>query len=552
MHSVLSVAMPSYHDLKRAATKRFGKCRVRPQDKFPEILEFRTRLNSMPSFPYALHPKADEVCSWQIQDPMLSNLSCSHSESIVVDSDSKFDKMLEHLIVQSQIAFDTESNHDDSFHSMICVLQLSSASQNFVVDVFKLFSRIRKDLSSIFQSPRILKIVHDTNDIQLLQRDFEIFCQATINMQEVFHLHIPQPHPISYAKMIQQLFNVELDKLGQHADWRVRPIPKQLISYAIRDTHYLIRAWDKVKRELLSKGVTLKDVLPSASISSLLRVYQFPKRPSATSVFDKVRLSSKRLLLAEEQTSTMVFLKLYDIRLRIAKETDRPEKRVLGDDAMYDMLARKWTSFEDFSSAFKSYRFVKDYLPDMYVALDTEVHTTHEDDNVEMLELEDYDAMDLLPPSDPPAHIPMPQKTASAANLPSASSKQPVPTIPEFPNLDDLSDISDEELPSSDHSDYEIVVEEVEIDSADENSAASIPPTVPSARNAPFPKPRKHRSKAPQRPSDPLLSSIGQGKHSYRRWLRRKHVLARNDIRVGLGFQPVPFRFRHRKSRKSE
>ena len=66
----------------------------------------------------------------------------------------------------------------------------------------------------------------------------------------------------------------------------------------------------------------------------------------------------------------------------------------------------------------------------MYVALDTEVLTAHEDDNVEMLELEEYDATDLLPSSDPPASIPMPQETATAANLPSASSKQPVPTIP--------------------------------------------------------------------------------------------------------------------------
>jgi len=126
----------------------------------------------------------------------------------------------------------------------------------------------------------------------------------------------------------------------------------------------------------------------------------------------------------------MVFLKLYDTRLRIPKEIDGPEKRVLGNDTMYDMLTRKWTWFEDFSSAFKSYRFVKDYLQDMYVALDTEVLTAHEDDNVEMLELEEYDATDLLPSSDPPASIPMPQETATAANLPSASSKQPVPTIP--------------------------------------------------------------------------------------------------------------------------
>ena len=148
-------------------------------------------------------------------------------------------------------------------------------------------------MSPIFSSPDILKIVHDTKDIQLLQRDFEIFCEATINMQEVFQLYKPQAHPISYSNMIKQLFGVELDKLGQLADWRIRPIPKQLVSYAIKDTHYLIRAWDKVKRELISLGLDFKTNLPSKAIQSMVRLYKFPKLQSAISCFDKVRLSSK-------------------------------------------------------------------------------------------------------------------------------------------------------------------------------------------------------------------------------------------------------------------
>ena len=541
--------MPSYYELKKAAIKKFGKCRERPQDVYPDLLNYRLYLNSSTTFSHVIHPYAHEICSWSLTDSMLNHLHCSTSDSVVVDNDAKFTAMLDHLTVQSQVAFDTESNHDDSFYSMICLIQLSSASKNFVVDALKLFTRIKNDLKLVFQSPDILKIVHDFNDVQLLQRDFQIFCQSTINMQDVYHLFKPQPHPISYANMVQHLLDVTLDKAGQHADWRVRPLPKQLVSYAIRDTHYLIRAWDKVKRELLTRAVDLKIVLPSVSLPSLLRLYQFPKRPSAMASFDKVRLNNRRLLLAEKKTSTIVFLKLHDIRLQIAKDLDRPEKRVLSDDVMYDMLAKKWTSFENFADAYTRYPHIQSYLADIYVALDPASVTTGSDEDDGMLEIDVYDAMDLLPPpvSPPPGHST--HRDPPVTDPSPVPSTQATPNLETFPGMDDLSDISDNELPTVEDSDYEIVVEEIEIDSADEAPAT---PTIPPPRIARRPKRRKQRSTAPQRPLDPLISSIGVGKHSYRRWIRRKHVLARNDIRVGLGIQPVPFRFRHRKPRKPE
>jgi len=471
--------MPSYYELKKAAIKKFGKCRERPQDVYPDLLNYRLYLNSSTTFSHVIHPYAHEICSWSLTDSMFSHLHCFKSDSVVVDNDAKFTAMLDHLKVQSQVGFDTESSHDDSFYSMICLIQLSSASKNFVLDALKLFTRIKNDLKLVFQSPDILKKVHDFNDVQLLQRDFQIFCQSTINMQDVYHFFKPQPHPISYQNMVQQLLDVTLDKAEQHADWRVRPLPMQLVSYAIQDTHYLIRAWDKVKRELLTRAIDLEIVLPSVSLPSLLRLYQFPKRPSAMASFDKMRLNNRRLLLAEKKTSTIVFLKLYDIRHQIAKDLDRPGKRVLGNDVMYDMLAKKWTSFEN-ANAYKRFHHIQSYLADLYVALNLASVTTASDEDEGMLEIDVYDAMDLLPlPVSPPSghftHRDLPATDPSPV-----PSTQPTPNLETFPGMDDLSDISENELPAVEDSEYEIVVEEIEIDSADEAAAT---PSAPPPKN---------------------------------------------------------------------
>jgi len=281
------------------ARKKWGRCLVRPQDKFPAVLAARQRLNSQLVFPVSRHPHHDRASSFILSAPMLEDLSFGKPISHFVDSPARLRNMISHLVTQSQLSFDTESNHDDSFLSMICLIQISSATENFMVDVSPLYDLIAQELGPIFSNPAILKIVHDSNDVQLLQRDFQIFCEATLNMQEVYHLFKPQPHPISYSSMVKELFHIELDKLGQCADWRIRPIPKTMMNYAVRDSEHLLHAWDKVKRALLTRKINLSTHVFHQSIQAVASMYRFPKRKSYASIFDRLKSSGKRPFLGD-------------------------------------------------------------------------------------------------------------------------------------------------------------------------------------------------------------------------------------------------------------
>lgn len=44
------------------------------------------------------------------------------------------------------------------------------------------------------------------------------------------------------------------DKKFQLADWRVRPLPDAMVSYARSDTHYLLYIHDRLRNDLLSNG----------------------------------------------------------------------------------------------------------------------------------------------------------------------------------------------------------------------------------------------------------------------------------------------------------
>jgi exosome complex exonuclease RRP6 len=45
-----------------------------------------------------------------------------------------------------------------------------------------------------------------------------------------------------------------VDKKYQLADWRMRPIPADMLKYAREDTHYLLHIYDRMRIELLERG----------------------------------------------------------------------------------------------------------------------------------------------------------------------------------------------------------------------------------------------------------------------------------------------------------
>lgn len=94
----------------------------------------------------------------------------------------------------------------------------------------------------------------------------------------------------------------QADKKYQLADWRIRPIPDEMLLYAKMDTHYLLYCYDVLRNKLhqqVSRCNSLPFPLPSSlatrsqapsdlldvwnrSRALCLQVYQKPAVPSST------------------------------------------------------------------------------------------------------------------------------------------------------------------------------------------------------------------------------------------------------------------------------
>jgi hypothetical protein len=81
------------------------------------------------------------------------------------------------------------------------------------------------------------------------------------------------------AYLMLNYCKLEVDKQYQLADWRIRPLPAELINYAREDTHYLLYIFDVMRNQLIDRGNEQGNLLVSVyerSKTIAAKVYQKP------------------------------------------------------------------------------------------------------------------------------------------------------------------------------------------------------------------------------------------------------------------------------------
>jgi ribonuclease D len=154
------------------------------------------------------------------------------------------------LVSQSRLAVDTESNSLHAFREQVCLLQISSASADYLIDPLAL-----QDLSALaplFSNPKIEKIFHAAEyDLVCLRRDFGF---SFANLFDTMHAARVLGYPaVGLDTLLKEKFQIQTDKRHQKANWAKRPLTAEQIHYARLDTHYLFDLRDALEKELREK-----------------------------------------------------------------------------------------------------------------------------------------------------------------------------------------------------------------------------------------------------------------------------------------------------------
>lgn len=251
----------------------------------------------------------------------IPSLPWSTTEPIWVDDVEKLNKMIEDISDAPELAIDLEHHNYRSYLGITCLMQLSDRNNDYIIDTIALRDSLYP-LNKIFTDPNIVKILHGaTMDIIWLQRDLGLY---VVSLFDTFHaskeLNLKRN---GLAYLLESYANFQTSKKYQLADWRVRPIPDDMLSYAQSDTHFLLNIYDQMKNQLVDKN-SVATVLEESRKTASQR-FEMPGYDDSLKLnnpFAELAVSdlSRKNNLTQSQN---VFLEtLYEWRDKVARKVD--------------------------------------------------------------------------------------------------------------------------------------------------------------------------------------------------------------------------------------
>lgn len=246
----------------------------------------------------------------------------SVKDPTVVTAREHLEEVVAELKGALRLAVDTESNGFYAYQEKVCLIQLSSSCDDFIIDPIAI-----KDLSALgplLEDPRIEKIFHAGEyDVLCLKRDYG-FRFANI-FDTMVASRILGFKELGLAAAIERHFGVKLSKKLQRADWGLRPLSSAQIRYAQMDTHYLMRLAD-IQKELLLEKERLED---AAEAFQLLAELEPSPRCCDQEAF--WRLAGRHNCTAAQLSCLR---EIYFFREEQARSRDRAPFRVMPEDLM--------------------------------------------------------------------------------------------------------------------------------------------------------------------------------------------------------------------------
>ncbi|KAI4386628.1 hypothetical protein MLD38_004545 [Melastoma candidum] len=241
------------------------------------------------------------------------------------------------LRAATEFAVDLEHNQYRSFQGLTCLMQISTRDEDFIVDALKLKVHIGPHLREVFKDCSKRKVLHGADhDILWLQRDFGIYvCNMFDTGQAARVLKLER---FSLEYLLNHFCEVKANKEYQNADWRLRPLPYEMVRYAREDTHYLLHIYDLMKIRLIS--------MSEGSEDALLEVY---KRSAdiCSQLYEKELLTDSSYLhiygLVQAQLSPQqlaVVAALHEWRDAIARSEDESTGFILPNKTLLEIATQ--------------------------------------------------------------------------------------------------------------------------------------------------------------------------------------------------------------------
>lgn len=253
-----------------------------------------------------------------------------------IDNNEALSGYLERVDSAKWVMLDTEFIREKTYFPKLCLIQVATEDTQACIDPLAI-----KDLSPFFDwiyREEMVKVFHAA------WQDLEIVYQLSDSIpSSIFDTQIAAAvlglgDQMGYARLVEQLLGVQLDKSQSRTDWSRRPLSQKQLEYAIGDVTYLRDMYPILLQQLKESG---RLSWLQKSFSHLEDATQYEpdprgcwKRVKGTQLLKPAQLTALRELAAwrEEQ----------------AIKKDLPRRWLMSDEVLIDIVRMKVADLESF------------------------------------------------------------------------------------------------------------------------------------------------------------------------------------------------------------
>ncbi len=139
------------------------------------------------------------------------------------------------------LALDTEFIREKTYYPSLCLVQIASARDMVCIDTLAI-----NDLSALqdlLYQESIVKIFHSASqDLEIFVNLFDAVPKPMFDTQIAASL-LGFGDQVSYAHLVNEICNIELDKSLSRTNWERRPLSEKELRYAVDDVKYLAKVY---------------------------------------------------------------------------------------------------------------------------------------------------------------------------------------------------------------------------------------------------------------------------------------------------------------------
>lgn len=241
-----------------------------------------------------------------------------------IQSDQELSQVCDQLAQEPIIGVDLEADSMHCFQEKICLIQIATESEAFLVDPFIIsdFSAF----SAILENPDIIKIFHGSDfDVRSIDRELHVRIRNLFDSEIACRFLNEKERGL--AALLKNNFDVHVDKKFQKVDWSKRPLKEDMIEYSVEDVAHLVKLYRILMERLeeIGRAHWAKEEFTAQSKVKYENNHTLP-------LFKKFKGAGRM-----DNRSLAVLESLLHVRLKMAEKKDLPLFKIMSNQSILTM-----------------------------------------------------------------------------------------------------------------------------------------------------------------------------------------------------------------------